>query len=579
MSNSLKFITSNDSPIFEPWAKNRDAAYKALDSLDKLIFLLDQSVIVSYISKCFGTFDPSSSVVYDTGVLYLITSYKNDFIIPEITTLKADPEITKSQMYTNILDQIDSLLGISTFRVDSKMCIGFLESAREYISAFDISFYRPYLLFLEKALTDTWLDEKDIHEANNFSVLDSVSIPGLSISDSSILVVSYDQRFSSYTYNAKQHAELDKVLNIGSSSILSFLFGYDWSTWTLNGLLGALAGMCLELDANAIPCGSMAWMYYFLYRKIFGWTPHATTEANSLGLSPEIVSSRRCVLSFVSAIRTRYKVAIDDTSLIEKILVVDSNDDTDNLHKYLTAKDASDISVEMYTAFKKSIFGTFEELDFMKSKKQSLNKLMALRARFNKEVSTSLSKATSLGDLDAYLKDTTFNLYAAIEAGKRMTKAKNAAGGYFNADTEQDTDEASDNTEEDTVKPESPDSDDNNPNSEPVTAPEGDNDEMLEDGDTHTQEPLPVVSDKRGVQLALSTGESTDTVLYRFELKAYVETLLANPPKYLDVQTISYLKRLLAFWWNCLSVQTLYDVLNSMVKVPKDYRIKKVKVS
>ena len=579
MSTSLKFITSNDSPIFEPWVKNRDAAYKELDSLNKLIFLLDQSVIVSYISKCFGTFDPSSSVVYDTGALYLITSYKNDFIIPEITTLKADPEITKTQMYTDILDQIDSLLGISTFRVDSKLCIGLLESARDYIRAFDISFYRPYLLFLEKSLTEAWLDEKDIHEANNFSVLDSVSIPGLSISDSSILVVSYDQRFSSYTYNAKQHAELDKVLNIGSSSILSFLFGYDWSTWTLNGLLGALAGMCLELDANAIPCGSMAWMYYFLYRKIFGWTPHATTVANSLGLSPEIVSSRRCVLSFVSAVRSRYKVAIDDVSLIEKILATDSNDDTDNLHKYLTAKDASDISVEMYTAFKKSIFGTFEELDFMKSKKQSLNKLIALRARFNKEVSTSLSKATSLGDLDAYLKDTTFNLYAAIEAGKRMTKAKNAAGGYFDADTGQDTDESSDNTEEDTVKPESPDSDDNNPNSEPVTAPGGDNDEMLEDGDTHTQEPLPVVSDKRGVQLALSTGESTDTVLYRFELKAYVETLLANPPKYLDVQTISYLKRLLAFWWNCLSVQTLYDVLNSMVKVPKDYRIKKVKVS
>ena len=66
---------------------------------------------------------------------------------------------------------------------------------RDYIRAFDISFYRPYLLFLEKALTEAWLDEKDIHEANNFSVSDSVSIPGLSISDSSILVVSYDQRF------------------------------------------------------------------------------------------------------------------------------------------------------------------------------------------------------------------------------------------------------------------------------------------------------------------------------------------------------------------------------------------------
>jgi len=579
MQSSLKFITSKDTPIYEPWLKNRDLAYSKLSIRDKIGFLMDQAVIVNYLTRCFGSFDPSTELVYNTGSLYLITSYKTDFLIPETRILKSEYDIKESAVAMDFVDQIESLLGIGAAMVDSELCLGCLKNDTEaYIRTFNISFYRPYLLFIERAQTEAWIDIDNITAAGNFSVNDTTTIPGFSISDSNILVVSYDQRFTSYIYNAKKHAELDKALNIGRSSVLSFLYGYDWSTWTFNGLLGVLAGMCLELDANAIPSGSVAWVYYFLYRKVFGWTPHATTRANSLGLSPDTVSSRRCVLSFISAVRGRYKVTIDDISLVEKILAVGSDDDADNLHKYLTAKDASDISVEMYTAFKKSIFGTFEELDFKRSKKQSLNKLTALRARFNKEVSTSLANATSVSELDAYLRDTTFSIYASIEAGKRATTAKNAAGGmFFNADTEQTAEEPSDE-EEDTAKPESPDSDDNNPDSDPATMPGGDNEEM-EDGETHTQEPLPAVGDKRGIKLTLSSDENTDTVLYRFELKAYVETLLANPPKYLDVQTISYLKRLLAFWWNCLSVQTLYDVLNSMVKVPKDYRIKKVKAS
>lgn len=583
MWSSFKFITAKNSPIFKDWYDNRDLAYENSPIESKLFFLMNQCIMLSYLNKAYDSMVSSNtSRVYDNGFLYLITNYKNDFIIPAINELRNKIQYFENSKVTEeILEQLNILINDSTIRINSELCISTLTQYRSDLvpCAFennDASFYRPYLLFVEKAVsTETLLDANIIDKAHSFKIVDDVTIPSFSVTADNLFVVSYEQRFSSYVYDPKKDIELDKTLNIGPSSIFSFLYGYDWSSWTFNGFLGVLASMCLELDANVIPQSSLMWVYYFLYRTVFGWTPHAKTRSNSLALSSNINLARRCVLTFIAAVCNRHKVKVDDTNLLGDLLS-DSKDDTaDNLHKYLNAKDASSVSVEMYTAFKRSIFGTFEELDFKKSKKQSLDKIMTLQARSDKEVSPSIANVNSISALPQYLRDSTFGLESVlIETGNRIKLAKNAAGGiYFNAEAEQEKDEATPEEEADSKKPENPDSDDMNPDEDPVTMPESNNEEM-EDEDTHTQQPLPQVSDKRGIKLDLSLNENTDTVLYRFELKAYVDALLANPPKYLDVQTISYLKKLKAFWWNCLSVQTLYDVLNTMVKVPKAYRIK-----
>lgn len=583
--SSLKFITSKDAPIIssprhKSWVDNRDRVYEQLNVANKLAFLLDQSLIINYLERAYSGFIPGNEIAYDTGILYLITNYKNDFIIPalaDIARLAAyedDNSILRRQ-----LDQVQIVAGVSTDTLDSDLCVQILTNNPfdNMVKAYDITFYRPYLLFLERVYKDSTIEIDHVSDAKNFTVSDMVTIPSFSITQSNIIVVSYEQRFSSYKYDAKKHTGLEKTLQIKSPSILSFLYGYDWSTWSFHGLLGVLAGMCLELDANAIPSGSLMRLYYTLYRVVFGWAPHAHTRANSsIGLSSDIAIIKRCVLTFIAAVCERYKTKIDNTEVLATLATLGDDASTNNLHSYLSAKDTPDTSsVEMYTNFKKSVLGTFEELGFIKSKEQSLNQLVALQARFDKEVSASIKNAKYLDELDPYLADSTVDFTAINATGTGTTTA--AAGGYYNADTEQPAGTEDPEDPEEAVEPESPDSDDVNPSSDPTTMPGGDNEEMEDDEDTHTQEPLPVVGDKRGIRLILSGDENTDTVLYRFELKAYVDGLLANPPKYLDVQTINYLKRLKAFWWNCLSVQTLYDVLNSMVKLPKEYRIKKVK--
>lgn len=585
MRSSFKFITAKNSPILNEWYVNRNSAYSNAPLGAKLFFLLNQSIILNYLDRAYATITSESSEwVYNTNILYLITEYKNNFIVPEIEAIKNSLQsLSQPKFIEQIVEQLELLNMPSSLRVDAELCISLLN---EYYTdtvpcAFephDASFYKPYLRFLEKAVsTETLLDTNIVDRAHSFSVTGvEVTIPSFSASADNLLIVSYDQRFTGYEYNALKHIELDKTLNVGTSSIFSYLYGYNWSTWTFNGFLGVLASMCLELDATAIPSNSLMWVYYLLYRTVFKWNPRATTRSNSLALSSSINSARRCTLAFVAAVRDRYGVEIDDTDLLSNLLSNGNNTrDTDTLKEYLNVKDASDISVEMYTAFKRSTFGTFEELDFRKRKKQSLDELIALQARSDKEVSP-----TTPG-----MEDSTFSLSSVLTGNvDRRSKAKNAAGDkYYDVDAEQaDADKKAEGDEpadpEEVTKPENPDSDDANPTEDPSTMPGGDTDEMDDNEDTHTQRPLPRVSDIRGVRIDFSEKESTDTVLYRFELKAYVDSLLANPPKYLDVQTITYLKKLKAFWWNCLSVQTLYDVLNSMVKVPKAYRIKPARI-
>lgn len=96
-----------------------------------------------------------------------------------------------------------------------------------------------------------------------------------------------------------------------------------------------------------------------------------------------------------------------------------------------------------------------------------------------------------------------------------------------------------------------------------------------EDQDTATHTKGLKLDDPGGVKLSMSEGETTSTVLYREELEAYIDSLLANPPSSLSVQTISAIKRLKAYWFYLLPVDQLHDFLRAMVKIPKSITIKK----
>lgn len=88
---------------------------------------------------------------------------------------------------------------------------------------------------------------------------------------------------------------------------------------------------------------------------------------------------------------------------------------------------------------------------------------------------------------------------------------------------------------------------------------------------------MPDMDDKKGVKLELSAGETANSVLYRIELEAYIDSLLANPPKFLSTQKVEFLKRVKAYWINRLSVESLCNLLNSIIRLPKELTIKKNK--
>jgi hypothetical protein len=113
---------------------------------------------------------------------------------------------------------------------------------------------------------------------------------------------------------------------------------------------------------------------------------------------------------------------------------------------------------------------------------------------------------------------------------------------------------------------------------------DADDDTKANDGSTtrskismHEVPDLPNVSDDKGIKLELTSSETTDTVFYRVELKTYIDSILANPPKTLSPQKIQVLRRIESFWLNILTPQCIHDLLNSVIRLPSIFRIRKGK--
>ena len=110
----------------------------------------------------------------------------------------------------------------------------------------------------------------------------------------------------------------------------------------------------------------------------------------------------------------------------------------------------------------------------------------------------------------------------------------------------------------------------------PDTNPEGTEDTTH--NTQHTQVPdMPNMDDKKGVKLELSAGETANSVLYRIELESFIDSLLANSPNFLSAQKVELLKRIKAYWLNRLSPESLVNLLNSIIKLPKHLNINKNK--
>lgn len=561
----LKVIEMPSPDTSLNWREDPDHAYKTATIAEKAVFLLDQSIILNYLCRLYGDEEKLPVLLKDYRehvIRWYVPSVKSEFYKRD-----ADPVVKMS--YQNI----EVLLGLSNGKVDADLVQKVLSIHMPSIPhAVDASFYAPYVQFVERsadALRGT--NDEAVNKLKSISVPVAVAIPSFSMNGRSIYV-NYETLFPSYLLEYKALGKLAED-GICPSTIWAYWSGYNWRGIDFSGVMGVLAAQCLERDANAIPKGSNMFGLYSVYQTVVPQT-NRIDQSNSLALLSE-TKHRRCVIKFLCHLRTVWGVKIDDVELMDKLILSSGMDDATTLHKFLMSKDTREISVEMYNVFMRSCFGTFSELDMVVNGSKSQRNLSG---------SLRNAKKTEEDDPDAQQDDDN------PESRKKQKKAGNeTAPGEESKTGDATTDEATQNDPNEGNQ-DSPAGGDNAADSNPGgNQPDAKPDEEFRnpdessatdqrETDTHTQQKIPSVpklDDKRGVKLSLSEGETTSSVLYRKELEAYIDSLLANPPSILSTQTIAAIKKLRAHWLHLLSVKDLHDILSAMVRLPKSITIKR----
>ena len=567
----LKFIVKADERINEAWLHDVEAAYRHATPQEKAFFMLDQAVMCNYLMKLYG----------EQGMPVLLAHYKNTLIswfLPDLEKLYTSFEKGKRDSWVHLAyNNVCILLGKNPGKLDAAECSKVLALQLDVPRATDASFYAPYVLFVERTF-GLYTELENVAANRSFKVGDSATIPSFKI-EGRHLTVRYEVLFPSYNFDYKSAGQFHKE-NIPVDSILSYWSGYNWTGQTFSGVLGVLAAQCLERDTNAIPKGSKMFGYLDVYKKLI----EDKNISDSLALSSDATIQRRHITAFLIYLRNRYNVTFDNPKLLG--LFVSGTPSDTKLQDYLTADNPSEVSVEMYNAFKASCFGVFSELDLVNNGRTG---------RENQQGNLNATK-TEKEDPDAK-QDNPEETEDPKKKPKEKGQPKEGEPPTPEAAPSKDEtapEDSGTNTEDanTTAEPEAGNQDsptEDNSTSDATTAettpdeePNSDMSSTDETGgkDTHTQNtqklpPVPKLDDKRGVKLSLSEGESTNTVLYRKELGAYIDSLLANPPSSFSVQTIATLKLIRSCWLNMLSVTDLYDFLRALVKLPKSITIKK----
>ena len=583
MQSFIKFICPTNVPCDNAWLVDPDAAYRSSSTNAKVAFILGQAIALNYLERVFNSALPS-----------LINEYKEKVVrdwLPELEYAVGaesdDPEKTKAAYV-----QAEYLL-MQTGEISAEEIEAWMKPIEGVPVTLQNTFYSPYLRFLERAHRAVNYGGEYAKRTESFSIPGPVSLPTFALRGD-CLCVNEDITFPSYKYDYKSNHEYgNSQYGLGVASIFSYWRGYDWTNVNFNGVVGVLASQCLELDTNTYPNHSLLWVYNAIYCAVTGWEPHFKSESNLQWLSSESNLLRQCVLHFLMDLRNRFNMKFDDSELLAKIIGKDS-EDADKLHAFLTVENPSEVSVEMYDAFQKSDFARYSELDLIKYKRLSGRELMeaAIDAKGSKLSDKSFDELDEGDPSDTPQEEPASGTPedAPAETNRRLSDksfdqldeeqeegAAQPDEGDEAAETEgaEQTDELSDNNF-DQLDADAGQDAEQTPDDEPNATednPSGDNEDQ-----THTHNTTPNVTrtdDKKGVKLELSAGETTDSVLYKIELEAYIDSLIANPPNFLSVQKVELLKRMKAYWLNFLNVDCLVGFLKSIIKLPKYLNLKK----
>ena len=556
----INLLVGYNTVVPKAWMNDSSRAFDELSDIHKSEFVLEQSVMVCFIKKLYNYLPPVLLRGYIKRMDYALETvnavYNNS---PAM-----DAEFKENVAWANDLMN-DRVPGMTQAILDRISSIISREDFPHVADSTGLSFYRTFLSFYSS-------------ENMNVSSSEPTSIPTFALRGR-YLFVNYATKFIGYDFTKKTQDVLDKgPYPISRQSIFGYLSGYNWKDYNFNQLLGILSTYCFDLDNTNVSNNSYELIYKIIRSTVTSYKSAVSPYVDSLAASFDDAAIRRLFITFVIDLRKLYGLKLDDAQTLASLMGNNKQDDIENLTAYLTVTDAADVSVEMLKAFKNSIFSDFEEL-FVENRSFKKKEIVSSEAISATQFSLLKKNLKALYHSGMRITDTavlsndqhvdgsdTWSTEAddlQQQAGNSSTGEGAAASGDVGATGDDDTA----GTESDTAKETSTtENGEATPSKNPNPPQEKEN--------AHVPD-LPDVSDKKGVKLELSSSESTDTVFYRLELKTYINSILANPPKTLSVQKIEMLKKIKAFWINTLSPQCIHDVLNAIVRLPSMFKIHK----
>lgn len=563
----IHLVVGTGCPVHQAWTNNPDTAYEALSPKDTAEYLLEQALFVHLVNTIYNGKPPILLAGY-------LRSLQGKFReLNRLNSTTAQDIDFKNRAF--IAERL-----VSGTDFNARDAIALLDAQAlnpAYPHPFGpegSAFYKPYLQYYSTQ-----------DSTENIDVQSPCALPVFSLRARTLFVGS--MKFMGYHMNDALRKDLAKEpFPIAPRNYLAFLSGCNWKESELGSLLGILASYCFDLDRTNAPAGSPENIYATVRAVLTEYKPAISQSVVSLCQSFDDINYRRSLISLLRALRSVYGLKIENSSLVAELLGNEKEKGINDLNAYLSADSAASVSVEQRNAFRKSVFAQYEELS-----------IESRDARRKACVSPSGKVPPTPADirqlketLDAlYLKDIQItgpapltdkkkaadaNAESALDIGDDFEKGVSdnptgddpGAGGDAGATGADDTPgTGSDGSD---VPPATPNGDPG-ANANPDQATPG-------NPDTHVPN-LPEVSDKTGIRIELSSSETTDTVLYRRELADFINKVIDNPPKGMSIEKIEALKNVRAYWLNLLSVQSAYDIINFLVKLPPMFKLKQSK--
>ena len=523
----LKFIYKSGDAFSPDWIADPVRRFRNGTPAEKARFCLEQAIMLSYLEYLYGK--------KSTLILYQYRDFFERWYMSELGTMCAE---SNAAYIKPIYTTCAILLGSMPGKIDTSEVFRYLaDDTVDCPHTVDKSFYEPYLKFKENVSDlKQYVENEQMNKVRSFTISHPCTIPSCKVSGR-FIIVNYEIELSSYSFSYTNLKDIiEDMLEV--DTIFTFLAGYHWSGKNTTGVFGVLASQCMTYDFNDLDLDSSMLGFIEIYTKIIN--PKFKPE-NSLALSTALTQQRRKIVRFLIYLRKHHRIVFEDANMLADY--VDSVDPDDNhpLKQYFISL-PKEISSEAYTAFRNSRFEKFEELD-------------KLRKGYRNAAGGGDGQGADMSDSD-----------------DQDSSNKNAAPGSENQSTE---DELKGLESPTGIQDSSKDDGESKTNdSDSVTDAEQNSEQNQDPEEKDELPPLPRVSDKKGVKLKLSEGESPDTVLYREELRAYIDNLLNNPPNNLSVQTLAAIKKIKANWLYLLDVECLYKFMSALIKMPKSLKVK-----